>query len=196
MSKNKIKKVKSVNIISAHRIDNQFEDLECYEYNEIEDLDITPRNKIKIKAKIVRRNNMNREIKFRAWDKKEMFSVARIDISDGSCYRHLFAGECYDYWNNVELMQYIGLNDRQGRKIYEGDIVEIVDAPTLHPCGCYIGTKFKVFYNQESCAFMMQDIFNKNNTQYFDLDLDGIPPEYLEVIGNIYENPELLEREK
>lgn len=52
MSKNKIKKVKSVNIISAHRKDNQFDDLEYYEYNEIENLDITPRNKIKIKAKI------------------------------------------------------------------------------------------------------------------------------------------------
>lgn len=57
MSKNKIKKVKSVNIISAHRKDNQFEDLEYYEYNEIEDLDIIPRNKIKIKAKIIRMKN-------------------------------------------------------------------------------------------------------------------------------------------
>lgn len=92
-------------------------------------------------------------------------------------------------------MQYIGLNDRQGEQIYEGDVVEIVDGPTLHPDNCYIGTKFKVFYNQESCSFMMQDIYDEDNTQYFDLDLGGIPPKYLEVIGNIYENKELLEVE-
>ena len=53
----------------------------------------------------------------------------------------------------------------------------------------------KVFYNQESCSFMMQDICDEDNTQYFDLDLGVIPPKYLEVIGNIYENKELLEVE-
>lgn len=91
--------------------------------------------------------------------------------------------------------QYTGCKDANGKEIYEGDIVEIVDGPTLHPDNCYIGTKFKVFYNQESCSFMMQDIYDEDNTQYFDLDLGGIPPKYLEVIGNIYENKELLEVE-
>ncbi|WP_415990614.1 YopX family protein [Intestinibacter bartlettii] len=42
---------------------------------------------------------------------------------------------------------------------------------------------------------MMQDICDEDNTQYFDLDLGGITPKYLEVIGNIYENKELLEVE-
>ena len=48
----KNKKVKSVNIISISKNDNQFNDLEYYEYNEVENLDITPRKIVKIKAKI------------------------------------------------------------------------------------------------------------------------------------------------
>ena len=142
-----------------------------------------------------------KKIKFRAWDKEidNMFYNAQdtydygIFVGNEECPEESFKSVIQN--DNYVLMQYIGLNDRQGQQIYEGDVVEIVDGPTLHPDNCYIGTKFKVFYNQESCSFMMQDIYDEDNTQYFDLDLDGIPPKYLEVIGNIYENKKLLEVE-
>lgn len=45
-------KIKSINIVSAHRTNNQFNDLGYYEYNEVENLDIAPRSKVKVKAKI------------------------------------------------------------------------------------------------------------------------------------------------
>ena len=60
MDRNNSKKIKSVNIVSAHRTNIQFDDLGYYEYNELENLDIAPRSKVKVKANIIRRNNMDK----------------------------------------------------------------------------------------------------------------------------------------
>lgn len=142
-----------------------------------------------------------REIKFRGYNEFEKkwvygYGLHQSIFIDGSSNAYVTAGIREVFIVDKESAgQYTGCKDANDKEIYEGDIVEIVDGPTLHPDNCYIGTKFKVFYNQESCSFMMQDIYDEDNTQYFDLDLGGIPPKYLEVIGNIYENKELLEVE-
>lgn len=124
---------------------------------------------------------MNREIKFRAWDKKgkEMFSVARIDIADGSCYRHLFAGECYDYWNNVELMQYTGIKDYEGKEIYEGDILK---------CKLHNGEyeNYLIAWSKEYAEF---EALNRDKSNFICASIWN----QFKIIGNIYENPELLE---
>lgn len=137
-----------------------------------------------------------REIKLRAWDiEANDWAYGTLNIKrfrfDIKCdiYGQLVEGYGIDGLIKEETMsEYTGYKDINDVEIYEGDIVEIVDGPTLHPDHCYIGTKFEVFYNQKSCSFMMRDIHNKDNTQYFDLDLGGISPKYLEIIGNIYEN--------
>ena len=100
-----------------------------------------------------------REIKFRVWDKtsKKMVNINRIDIGDGSCKPSIFGDVFYDYWNDVELMQYTGLKDINGEEIYEGDILMC----DFYQCqGIYL-------VSWDNC----------------------------EIIGNIYENPELLGEE-
>lgn len=62
-----------------------------------------------------------REIKFRAWEKnlKEIIQVYNIDFEN----RLINKDGVWRMFNEIELMQYTGLKDKNGREIYEGDIV-------------------------------------------------------------------------
>ncbi len=112
-----------------------------------------------------------RDIKFRAWNEsgERSYMLGPYDLSDA-----IFN---YKEIRSLLLMQYTGLKDKNGKEIYEGDII------TCENYTMY-GGKYKVCWRQDLMAFM------------FDLEL--VSPDYLhhaegiEVIGNIYENSELL----
>jgi len=134
-----------------------------------------------------------REIKFRAWDKdnKTMktpdsihWTGGEIDIvrveeqqgvsENGVIFRKLIPIKDYI------LMQYTGLEDRNGKAIYEGDIIG--NPITVE--------KYQVKYSQD--RFVISSLFDSMTTQrdgFYDL-FQGCSN--LEVIGNIYENKELL----
>ena len=123
-----------------------------------------------------------RPIKFRAWDKdghkmvqwEEMYGIARADTGVGV---HLaIADHCYLLPEDCELMQFTGLLDRDGVEIYEGDIC-VTEFP-----GIFNGV---IVY----CApeWLLQSIKSNN--------LWSITVGYLKVIGNIYENVDLLKGE-
>ena len=83
-------------------------------------------------------------------------------------------------FDEIEFMENTGLKDKNGKYIYEGDIVTVNGT-----WNCIIE------YKQSSCAFVLKSIDSRWNTGYFG-NYDNIE-EMLEVIGNVYENEELLE---
>lgn len=129
---------------------------------------------------------MGREIKFRAWNGMNMFEVCDIDFSNnkvGEMFRHSLRNE-YDTIEDVELVQYTGAKDSDGMEIYEGDVVQVTvlnvkeRKTELVPAVIeYIAPNFAV------------RVIKDNEVILGDKD----DWEGLKVIGNIYENPELLE---
>jgi len=133
-----------------------------------------------------------REIKFRAWDKrnKEMADSKILWLKlNGAELTHISLKKkdfgIFDFIDQVELMQYTGLKDKNGKEIYEGDIV----------------TGYTSYENDNDAR---EWTVNKPANVYWDEEFCAFYPFYLnarwrcnvvdiEVIGNIYENPELLE---
>ena len=134
-----------------------------------------------------------RTIKFRAWDKEyekmtyfddEDYDyrppfVFRLDqvFKKDSNYDDYEDFKYNDVTDRVEVMQYTGLKDKNGAEIYEGDIVYIA--------------------SEDENAFVLWD---KKTARYiiqfkgWCADFDNFYGKDLEVIGNIYDNPNLLEK--
>lgn len=134
-----------------------------------------------------------REIKFRGYD-IELEEMTYFDSDDyilqyGDILREFI--DDYDGFGNpefsyesvkdkVELMQYTGLKDKNGKEIYEGDIVEII-----RPC---ILERGEVKFINGCFAIKSKDTL----LMLYQCEINNFK---LKVIGNIYDNPELLKEE-
>ena len=122
-----------------------------------------------------------REIKFRAWLKEEkiMGEVLGIDILHKEIFFSNEDANCYEHtdFKDIELMQYTGLKDKNNKEIYEGDIVKL---RANHGIGV-------VKYYDEWGAFVIEYIKPRPLAV-----LGNYYKENIEILGNIYENPELL----
>ena len=136
---------------------------------------------------------VNRLIKFRAWDLKEKVMYQDVVVSQwGVQYIRGHDIEFVTDWGiRYFRMQFTGLFDKNGKEIYEGDILNMTyrdDVKKEEPRNLSITWKepIKGVVKFENAGFFVGDEFV----------LLGKIGRSLEVIGNIYENPELLESEK
>jgi uncharacterized phage protein (TIGR01671 family) len=133
-----------------------------------------------------------REIKFRAWDKTKNVMLDRVlagcNQDNMSYICNLVWIEDKKDWLHFDegcgyIMQYTGLKDKNGKEIYEGDIVCGYDDGNEGECGAeYFGV---VFWDEDSASFKFKDM---------PLNEEYPADDYLydRVCGNVYENPELL----
>src|SRR5215467_2163689 len=131
-----------------------------------------------------------REIKFRAWDKagQRMGSVSDLQFArpwGGDVFEPsvelLFGTIGTDFLvSDVVLMQSTGLHDKNEKEIYEGDIIRGIDIEERAPV-------FSVSWLHSSARFQLL-----HEDLEYGAPINGSWSDQYEIIGNMYENPELL----
>jgi uncharacterized phage protein (TIGR01671 family) len=138
-----------------------------------------------------------RELKFRCWDKQTRqmspaFTLFGEFLLIGAVHAWQYESgnkskSSLEALNDLEVMQWTGLKDKNGKEIYEGDVVTAHNAE-------------QVGYDNEGTE-IMQDVIGKVFFEdgYFQYDGHSMGPiplsydlEQIEVIGNLYQNPDLL----
>lgn len=121
-----------------------------------------------------------RELKFRIWDKaKKCFPI------DGQIY---LIDAIKGYRKNLIAEQYTGLKDRNGKEIYEGDIVQIPD--DWDEYGIAAGQRYEVYFAYGGFRCKPWGGCKRRGDKGYWIE----DSEDFEVIGNVHENPELLQK--
>lgn len=121
---------------------------------------------------------MSRQIKFRVWDVLNNEMLYSSDKT-ANCFNIKLNGDVVDgngcsYDETFPIMQYTGLKDENGKDVYEGDIIKF---PQRTHC-----IYSEVTYSEYDLAFKIEDRFIRELLKH----------KIIVVIGNIYENKELL----
>ena len=130
-----------------------------------------------MKKKLKKKKLMNnqRTIKFRAWDK----------IDKTMCISTSHIETWFEMKNRYELMQFTGLLDKNGKEIYEGDLFRCIYYQDRH-----LDHIYEVNWNKHNAGFRLKR-HGKECLQIYVIQTMSDTSRN-EIIGNIYENPELL----
>ena len=125
-----------------------------------------------------------REIKFRAWDNffKQMYYFDfenNIEVRSGHLWIVHEEGAISSKSPSIKIMQYTELKDKNGTEIYEGDIVKVKDI--------YSNIEYVGFVDFADASFIIKTSYM---SAYRWMDYE------VEILGNVYENQELLEEEE
>ena len=113
---------------------------------------------------------MSRIIKFKGWNPHDKVIATWEKIKEHKGYMYDFVNEVTD---NLKMMQFTNCFDKNGSEIYEGDIVKNSDGK-LFEIQCYFGNF--VFFDDDEVVYLTENIVKG-----------------FEVVGNIHQNPELIE---
>lgn len=130
--------------------------------------------------------------KYKAWDGKEMHTVLSFWVDDYDVLNHVTVRteeDCAtifpEKYPDFALIQFTGLLDKNGKEIYEGDVLTAFNRK-----GEEAPNKFFVFWNEYTSAYSIRSI-NEGETLTVPISPGHFYKDY-EVIGNIYEHPHLL----
>lgn len=137
-----------------------------------------------------------KEIKFRAWDSEEKVMWQTLTLAELIEGGWEFSTDPYEFtlpqkdylWSQHDKtiwMQYTGLKDENGKEIYEGDVLGCVSNDDWRRS--YYNAKIQVIYNDSKARFE-----GDRSAKFSHKDIPDILRKEFAVIGNIYENPELL----
>lgn len=142
---------------------------------------------------------MSRKIKFRAYQKTSslnhkpnLYEVTGLDFYEGDygggevCLRNKKGEQWTEYIKDVVLEQFTGLLDRNGKEIYEGDII----TETIDDGSNKIIQIYEVYWDEDMLNFGIRGTKGFNYNLHDELWQTNASRE---VIGNIHENPELLD---
>jgi uncharacterized phage protein (TIGR01671 family) len=137
-----------------------------------------------------------REIKFRAWDKTGRRFLNGFYLNVGRCvdkteigvWNHEESEIIFAEYPQLELSEYTGLKDKNSKEIYEGDVIKYTKNKHL----VYPNFVAEVIWYKYSWGVKIQNSLNVYDPFciHDEIETDFIP--YIEIIGNKWENPELL----
>lgn len=131
-----------------------------------------------------------RTIKFRIWDYQKMIYPDTEHYFQNAIFWNIKMTEeksiDKDLVTNYSLMQFTGFHDKTGKEIYDGDII----GDWVEVDGKMEQSRQVVFWHEEG-QWMLDNSFHQDRSHFFSLAGELKDFEY-EIIGNIHENPELL----